>query len=89
MLGAELLYISCHRKKFDLKAEFVSYTEDPNTYLFKNLCSPRIFLNLRDDTFFKDCFPALNNINVNNTKTSTEPLVLSNSLPTQEENSRI
>lgn len=42
---------SCHRKKFDLTADeavFVSYTEAPNTFPFKNSSCPRMSQKSRD-----------------------------------------
>lgn len=56
-------------------------SEDPNTYLLRNSSCPRI---LQKFIYVADCFPTLNNRNVNNTKTSTKSLVMSNSLPIQK-----
>lgn len=79
---------SCHCKEMDLIADeavFVGCTENSYTYFFSNWSCPRILQKSRNITFFEDCFSTLNNRNDTNTKTSTGPLVLSNSLPIQEE----
>lgn len=52
-----------------MKNVFVGYTEDPNTYFFRNSSCLRFWQKSRDVTFFEDCFLTLNNRNVKNTNT--------------------
>ncbi|KAH9633642.1 hypothetical protein HF086_010880 [Spodoptera exigua] len=63
--------------------------ENSNVQVTIEIVKSKTLQKSRDVTFFEDCFSSLNNRNVNNTKTSTEPLVLSNSLPIQEETSTV
>lgn len=53
---------SCHRKKLDLKAKeaiFVGYSENPNTYIFRDPSNPRKVFMSRDATFFENSFTGL------------------------------
>lgn len=54
----------CQRKKLDMKAVeciFVGYSDDPNSYMFRDAEYPRRFTKSRDVTFFEDCFTGLKN----------------------------
>lgn len=53
---------SCLRKKLDVKAKeaiFVGYSENPNTYIFRDPVNPRKVITSRDATFFENRFTDL------------------------------
>lgn len=68
---------SCHRKKLDVKAKeaiFVGYSENPNTYIFRDPANLRKVITSRDATFFENCFTGLKE------QRQSEPVVQSDSI---------
>lgn len=80
---------SCHRKKLDLKAAqyiFVGYTNDPNSYMFRNVLYPRRLIKARDVTFFEECFTDIKSSLSENVETCL-PLPIIVSTESHEESS--
>lgn len=69
---------SPHRQKLDLKAQeaiFVGYSENPNTYIFRDPIYPRRILKSRDATFFENCFTTLKK-NEENVENESSPMFI-------------
>lgn len=70
---------SCHRTKLDMKATehiFVGYSDDPRSYYFRNVETPRSLIKSRDVTFFENNFTGLKEMPENNLNLSFNPNVI-------------